>query len=141
MLPISRPIKKMRRCIHCNKFFMSSSAAERVCSGCRRKHNKLLSRYGGVTIIESTPQMRVHMESIIEEEQVVVLAKDKIDRFLDGDTTIDDSAVYAAIKEDPVIKITEEVEVRNTSKVISFLDSLIEEAINVKDNKVKEFYW
>ena len=136
------PVRKMRKCLYPPvHYFDSSSAAERVCPKCRRKHNKLLEKHGGVMTFESTPQMTRHIERVMEIEisKASSLSDNEINAFLDGDDSIDDSAVYEQIKEKPEKKKTP----RTVEKVtgVSLLDIIIKEHINVKSRKVKIAEW
>lgn len=137
MFPEAPPRRRYRLCMHCNRSFDSSSAAERVCSKCRRKHNKLLEKYGGIITYVSTPQMSLHIKKVEENAEIEnMLSEEKIKAFLDG-KDIDDSCVYRAIKEKDKIAapVTEE------SRAVIFLKKVIEEGVNVKEKRVKFFCW
>lgn len=132
------PVRKLRKCLYGNHYFDSSSAAERVCPKCRRKHNKRLEKYAGVVTFESTPQMLKHLERITElEDNRAAMSPEKIDAFLSGDNSIDDSIVYEQIK--PKKKKTN----RQKPKVeaVFLLESIVKDQENVKTKKVKLCVW
>ena len=98
IFPTRLPKKRFRRCLHCGELFLSASSAERVCPKHRRKHNKLLARYGGADIIESTPDISEHLTRLKENSECsCVLCDEDIDVFLAGGD-IDDSPVYRALR-------------------------------------------
>ena len=132
------PVKKTRSCLHCYRPFNSSSAADRVCPKCRRKHNKLLDKYGGVVTYTSTPQMSAHIDGVIDKEAASkhTLSPKEINAFLDGDSSIDDSCVYRKIKYEK--KRTAPAK----SRAVFILKGLFaKENYNVSKKSVKIFYW
>ena len=136
MFPDAAPKRRYRICIHCYHSFDSSSAAERVCSKCRRKHNKLVEKYGGITVYESTPLMISHMKKAeLHEEIAGMLSDEEVGAFLAG-KNIDDSCVYKAIK----AKDKKTAPVKE-SRAVLFLKAIIKEGVNVKERKIKPFYW
>ena len=133
------PVRKMRKCLYGNHYFDSSSAAERVCPKCRRKHNKRLEKYAGVVTFESTPQMIKHLDRITElEENERVLSPEKIDAFLAGDNSIDDSLVYKQIK---ARKKKQTATKPKKVEAVFLLESIIKDHENVKTKKVKLCVW
>lgn len=134
------PIRKFRKCLHCPRYFDSSSAAERVCPKCRRKHNKLIEKHGGVITFESTPQMAAHLAHIteIEDQKLSSMTPEKINAFLDGSADVDDSAVYNLVKQE---ETTTTVPAKPRAVVI-LLTLLSKEDTNVPaKRKPKPFYW
>ena len=130
------PKRKLRRCLHCNRKFASSCAGERVCSKCRRKHNKLLARYGGVVTFDSTPQMTEHLNKVIETTEIKgMISIEKIDVFLSGGD-VDDSAVYVAIQQ----KEKHTATVIQT-KAVFLLTSILKEEVHVKKKRIRIFHW
>ena len=94
------PVAKVRRCLLCSRPFYSSSAAERVCTKCRRSFRKSQAKFGGVVITSMTPAIERHVRN--KEEDVLgegLLKPSDVDAFLNGSDTVDDSAVYKAITE------------------------------------------
>lgn len=147
MFPDAPPVRKMRRCLHCYRKFDSSSAAERVCPGCRRKHNKLLERYGGVVTFETTPQMAAHMQYVTETE---CLPTESINAFLDGGD-VDDSAVYEEIlsenrkrpsqKKNKIKRTVNKAAAQRKTEAVFLLESILEASDNVCEKKIKVFLW
>ena len=132
MFPEARPRRRIRRCMHCQRFFDSSSAAERVCPRCRRKHNKLLDQYGSIVTFESTPQMECHLFHVEEKLRLESVMSDcEIDAFLQGED-VDDSRVYRAlIAED---KAKKDDEWPPPKAALSFLEVIINTAVKETAN-------
>jgi hypothetical protein len=100
MLKLSPGSPARRRCIHCREFFNSTHAAHRVCPQCRRGHNKRLAKFSYVEIIPLSDKMVDHFRHTKGAELIPSpLSSADIDRVLDGDTSVDDSAVYQHIAE------------------------------------------
>jgi len=140
VFPEALPEKKMRQCLHCRRPFLSSSAAERVCPKCRRKHNKLLEKFGGIITYASTTQMDNHLKRITEHETIKdMLTVREIDDFLDGDNSVDDSCVYGVIKKE---EEKETAPVDKPGAVFILISLLSKEKYNVPSRrKSKQHYW
>jgi len=141
VFPEVMPKRGYRKCLHCYNSFDSSSAAERVCPKCRRKHNKLLEKHSGVITIESTPQMAAHLTliaNIDDSKAATSISAEDITAFLDGDD-IDDSAVYEVIKRKKRYKrTTAKAPVKTESLAVSFLMSMLEEERHAKEEREKK---
>lgn len=135
MFPEAPPKRRYRICLHCRRSFDSSSAAERVCALCRRKHNKLLDRHGGVVTFESTDQMKLHLDRVTEITEIDnMLSTDKVDAFLNG-KDIDDSAVYKMINSKKTVSRPKK------SEAVLLLESVIKDVSDGKRRKVSIYYW
>ena len=149
MFPETPPVRKYRKCLHCRRLFDSSSAAERVCPRCRRKHKKLQERYSGVVSVEPTQQMLIHLEHMEKQlETEECLSVEQIDRFLSGED-VDDSAVYKHLSRSVTAKrskLTNKAAAElKPPRLLSFVRKVIERCSNEEERYRKKrkgiFYW